>query len=309
MIKLKTRVALGLAALLVFCMALFLISRHRVPQTHSDHPQLAPGVKMQDVVFYSKALGRDMSYRAFLPENIHSGDELPVVYLLHGGGEGFRNWSNESDVARYARAGLILVMPEGDESYYMNEVEAPQNRFEDYLTEDLITDVEGRFLARRDREGRAVVGISMGGFAAVDYAFMRPELFGFVGALSPSIDVPFRRFNVKRIGQWWKFRTIFGPVGSKDRSDRNPFELVRSANQKMTPFIYLTVGEQEPLLEPNRRFVALLKQRGFEYEFHTLPGGHDWGQWNQQIPGCFESLENALKIETIDGSTSSSPQP
>ncbi|HTB97572.1 MAG TPA: alpha/beta hydrolase-fold protein [Terracidiphilus sp.] len=296
----KTRIAPGFVTLRFLCLILCLAACHRKPMDQADHSRLAPGVKMQDVLFYSKALGRNMPYRVFLPENLRSGEQLPVVYLLHGGGEGFRNWSNESDVARYARAGLILVMPEGDESYYMNEVESPQNRFEDYITQDLIADVEGRFPARRDREGRAVIGISMGGFASVDYALMHPELFGFVGALSPSIDVPFRHFNMRRIDQWWKFRTIFGPTGSKERSDRNPFVLVRSVDPKTTPFIYLTAGEQEPLLDPNLRFAALLKQRNFAYEFHTKPGGHDWGQWNTQIPACFESLARSLKIQLGD---------
>jgi poly(3-hydroxybutyrate) depolymerase len=67
---------------------------------------------MQDVIFRSDALGRDMEYRVIQPNAVPSNAKLPVVYLLHGGGGGFRDWSNYSDVSRYAEAGLILVMPE-----------------------------------------------------------------------------------------------------------------------------------------------------------------------------------------------------
>lgn len=235
-----------------------------------------------------------MSYRVYLPASLQTEKRLPVIYLLHGGGADYRSWSNDSEVVHYAQTGLILVMPEGDESYYMNEVGTPRNRFDDYITRDLMADVERRFPARNDREGRAIIGISMGGFAAVDYALMHPTLFAFAGALSPSIDVPFRRFNIGRIGQWWKFRNIFGPTGSKERSDRNPFELVRTANPKETPYLYLTAGEQEPLLEPNQRFVALLQRHGFAYEFHISPGGHDWGDWNSQVPACFSALSRFI---------------
>lgn len=245
---------------------------------------------MQDVTFYSVSLSRTVPYRVYLPSTRPTLKKFAVVYLLHGGGADYRSWSNDSDVAHYVQTGLILVMPDGDESYYMNEVGSPRNRFEDYITHDLIADVEHRFPARTDREGRAVIGISMGGFAAVDYALLHPELFVFVGALSPSIDVPFRRFNIRRIGQWWKFRNIFGAVGSKERSDRNPFQLVQTSNPKQAPYLYLTAGKQEPLLEPNRRFATLLEHHGFAYEFHTMPGGHDWGEWNAQIPGCFSTL-------------------
>jgi enterochelin esterase-like enzyme len=66
--------------------------------------------------------------------------------------------------------------------------------------------------------------------------------------------------------------------------------LVQSADPAVTPFIYLTAGEQEPLLESNRRFAARLNEHHFANEFHTKPGGHDWNEWDLQIPGCFESL-------------------
>lgn len=83
-----------------------------------------------------------MHYRVLLPEKIAAEQKFPVVYLLHGGGGGFRDWSNYSDVTRYAQQGLILVMPEGNSSYYMNSVDHPQDRYEDYMVHDLIADVE-----------------------------------------------------------------------------------------------------------------------------------------------------------------------
>jgi S-formylglutathione hydrolase len=266
-----------------------------------DHPRLAPGVAMQDVTFFSAALNRQMSYRVFLPARLLAGEKLPVVYLLHGSGGSYRNWSNYSDVAHYAgpggsSAGLVLVMPEGDSSYYMNAVGKPEDKYGDYLTHDLIVDVEARFPAAQDRASRAVVGVSMGGFAAVKLALSRPELFFFAGAISPAIDVPSRRFSLRRWGQGVRFRSIFGPEGSESRKKSDPFVLVRSADPARTPYLFLTAGEQEALLEPNRRFASRLQQGHFAYEFHTKPGGHDWTEWDSQIPGCFESLLKKLSV-------------
>lgn len=104
-----------------------------------------------------------MTYRAFLPADVPTGKKLSVVYVLHGAGIGYPDWSNHSDVSQFAREGAILVMPEGGPSYYMNAVESPKDKYEDYITKDLIADVEGRFPTRRDRGGRAVVGIRWAG--------------------------------------------------------------------------------------------------------------------------------------------------
>jgi putative tributyrin esterase len=231
-----------------------------------------------------------MQYRVIQPLNIANGRKLPVVYLLHGGGGGFRDWSNYSDVARYAEKGLILVMPEGESSYYTNAVDPPRDRYEDYIIHDLITDVETRFPAAPGRSNRALIGISMGGFGAVKLALHHPDLFGFAAGLSSAIDVTRRAFTVKRYHQSRHYEAIFGPSGSSTRRDNDPFVLARSADPDVAPYFFLTCGEQEGLLPANREFAALLSQRHFHFEFHTVRGGHDWNQWDSWLPALFRSL-------------------
>jgi putative tributyrin esterase len=286
----KIRESLQCAIWLVFFPLLLLSGCRQETKTKPDHPQVASGVDIRDVIFFSHSLGRQMAYRVFLPSNLSAGQRLPVVYLLHGAWTDYRDWSNSSNVSQYARSGVILVMPQGDFSYYMNAVEPPSDKYEDYITKDLIADVGNRFPAKQERGNRAIVGVSMGGFAAVDYALLHPDLYIFAGALSPSVDMPRRQFTIRRFDQWLRIRRIFGAWGSKERLARDPFELVRTVNPKSAAFIYLTVGQNEPLYEPNMRFNARLQQAGFAHEFRTEPGGHDWSQWNTELPGCFTSL-------------------
>ena len=245
---------------------------------------------MRDVTFRSAALNRDMQYRVIFPANIAAGAKLPVVYLLHGGGGNFRNWSNYSDVARFAERGLILVMPEGDESYYMNAAERPEDRYEDYIATDLIADVESKFQVAAGRANRAIIGVSMGGFGAIKLAFSHPDLFIFAGGISPAIDVPSRPFSIKRISQWQHYRSIFGPWGSQSRREGDPFVLARSVNPARAPYLFLSCGEQEGLLPANRAFATLLESRHFRFEFHVVPGGHNWNQWDERLPSVFQSL-------------------
>jgi putative tributyrin esterase len=124
-----------------------------------------------------------MPYRVILPAATGPNATLPVLYLLHGGGGSYRDWSNYSAVARYAAHGLILVMPEGNSSYYVNSVDRPKDRDEDYITKDLIADVEARFPVSPNRSNRAIAGISMGGFGAVVLSLKHPELYTLAGGL------------------------------------------------------------------------------------------------------------------------------
>ena len=284
---------------MLFLLALGAITscaKHEQP-VPPERPRLTSAVKMVDVTFHSAALNREIPYRAILPASIAANEKLPVVYLLHGGGGSFHDWSNYSDVAGYAADGLLLVMPEGNSSYYTNSADRPQDRYEDYIVQDLIADVERRFPAAAGREHRAIAGVSMGGFGAVVLALKHPDLFIFAGGLSPALDVPSRPFSIKRVGQYRQHSSIFGPWGSQSRHASDPLVLVRSADPAQTPYLFLTCGDQEGLLSTNRRFAAMLQARHFNYEFHTVAGGHDWNQWNHNVSALMMSVLSHIKSD------------
>lgn len=264
-------------------------------QAAPDKPRLTANVTLQDVTFYSPALRRNSTYRAIYPAHIPNGLRLPVVYLLHGGGGNYRDWSNYSDVAAFAEKGLILVMPDGDDSYYTNATARPNDRYEDFIVNDLIADVENRFPAARDRNERVIAGVSMGGFGAIKLGLKYPGLFGFIGGLSSAIDVPSRPFSIRRIGQWRHHESIFGPWKSDFRRNNDPFVLALRVDPNRVGYLFLTCGTKEGLLPSNRKFSTLLNQRHFQFEFHVVPGGHDWIQWNAQLPALFGKLLTLIK--------------
>lgn len=284
------RVLLIFSLLATLTFILFFAYSNTHPVAFVDHPRSFAGVRMEDVHFHSSALDRNVAYRVYLPSQRPDSQTLPVIYLLHGNGGSYRDWSNFSDIGGYARQGLILVMPDGASSYWVNASQPEHDKYADFLTHDLITDVEHRFRTRKDRAGRAIVGVSMGGYGAVEYALARPDLYRFAGALSPALDVPSRKFSWRRWSQSLRYERIFGLPGSSERKARDPFVQVTTADPQTTPYIYLTAGSEEALLDPIQRFASRLRQRNFANEFHTAPGGHDWNQWDQQIPECFQKL-------------------
>ncbi len=60
---------------------------------------------------------------------------------------------------------------------------------------------------------------------------------------------------------------------------------------------FLPVVIMEGLLPTNRRFAAMLQARHFSYEFHTVSGGHDWNQWNRNVPALMKSVMDHLKLD------------
>ncbi len=263
----------------------------REPKQQAVAPLTVPaGVVLTDRTFRSEAMGRSVTYRVIAPVAFRPGQRVRVLYLLHGNGQTYMEWSRWSHVAELAANGYVLVMPEGGSAYFMNSAGQPQDRYEDFVTRDLIADAERGLPSPVARAGRAIVGDSMGGFAALVLGMKHPELYGFVGALSPPVDAAERKFTLRRWGQSLGFRTIFGPDGSATRAADDPFVLARKADPAAMPYIFLSVGRQEPLLEPVVRFESALTRRKVAHEFHVLPGGHNWAQWNAQMPGLISAL-------------------
>jgi putative tributyrin esterase len=227
--------------------------------------------------------------RVIAPAHLAPGQTLPIVYLLHGAGEDFRTWTNQTPIAAFASSGVLLVMPDGAKTYYVND--ASGHRYEDFFFTELIPAIHQRFPnAATDRAHTAIIGNSRGGYAATLYALKHPELFSYVAALSSAFDLAERRFRWRSPGQSMDYRRVFGPEGSPVRSANNPYALVSRTSAGDAPYFYLTCAEHDSLLGPNQSFVSALKQRGLPYEFHLVPGGHSWSVWNAQLP----TLESKL---------------
>ncbi|MCA1652351.1 MAG: hypothetical protein LC753_19515 [Acidobacteria bacterium] len=133
----------------------------------------------------SAAVGKAMRYLVLVPEGYRASQRrYPVLYLLHGLYGDYMDWTTRTNVAEYTRTlPLIVVMPDGTNSWYTNSAAEGGARFEDYVLDDLVKDVESKYRAIRSRHGRAIAGLSMGGYGALKMALRRPGEFVFAGGL------------------------------------------------------------------------------------------------------------------------------
>jgi putative tributyrin esterase len=229
--------------------------------------------------FHSAALGRSMRYQVAVPSDAGS-NRYPVVYLLHGHGGQETDWFTYSDAAELAKTlGLVVVTPDGANSWYIN---SPAERWEDYITRDLIEEVERRWPVKPGRDSRAIAGLSMGGYGAMKIALRRPELFAFAASMSGALDTT-RPQSVFGYGRDAEVNALFGPPGSATRRDNDVYRLAAEVPVNGLPYLYVDCGTDDPWLGVNREFVDVLKARGIPHEFHEEPGGHDFAYWARQV--------------------------
>ena len=245
----------------------------------------APLFVLADVAtrsFESDALHRRMSYRVILPRDYTTGTQrYAVLYLLHGYGGAFTNWTDRTRVADYAAAlPLIIVTPDGANSWYTDG--ANGEAWARYLTHDLIAEIDGQFRTIASRDGRLIAGLSMGGYGAMKAALQHPELYRAAASFSGALDITRPNDTFKGESRA-DVMAMFGPIGSETRRANDVYALVPGAVPASTPYLWIAEGTDDPWLEVNREFVRAVKARGLAYEYHERPGNHDWTFWDWAI--------------------------
>lgn len=232
----------------------------------------------------SAALNRTMKYRVLLPEDYRpSGNQYRALYLLHGLTGDYLDWSTRTELARLARGlSIVIVMPDGENSWYVNAADKGP-RFEDYIADDLVKDVERKYRVIRSRYGRAIAGLSMGGYGALRIALKRPDVFAAAGGFSSALGITDPKFADMMPRYKDEMVRIFGPAGSETRTANDILAIAGSAKPESAPALYIDCGTSDGLLTSNRELVAILQKRGFNYEYHEVPGAHTWDYWNRRL--------------------------
>ncbi len=142
--------------------------------------------------FFSAALQRQMRYEVVLPAAYASGQQrYPVLYLLHGWQGDETNWISLTHLVEVAsRYALIIVTPQAVNSWYVNSATNPADRYADYIADDLIAEIDGRYRTIASSHQRAIAGLSMGGYGALLLTLRHPDLFGFAGSISGAFAGP-----------------------------------------------------------------------------------------------------------------------
>src|SRR5258708_3487219 len=150
------------------------------------------GSTVYNRTFHSSALDRDWAYTIYLPSGYRAdGPRLPVLYLLHGNNGNATDWITQGRlqttadalIERHEIPPVVIVMPQGGTDWYVDRKEKIETAF----FADLLPEIERHYAVEKDRSGRAIGGVSMGGFGALRYAMTRQDHFCGALLLSPAI--------------------------------------------------------------------------------------------------------------------------
>jgi putative tributyrin esterase len=287
--------------------------------------------------FASSALGVEKNVVIYLPGGYDTSTKrYPVYYYLHGLGGDEKNWTERGKLDQTADAiGLeaIVVMPDGDDGFYADSAKSVDydacmkdgtglffgerkrkdtciraSKYETYITKELVSFIDTTYRTIPTREGRAIAGLSMGGFGALQLGLRHAELFAAavshsgIDALLYAGPVPYEKGKVtlaSDVKNWGKgigdlgawMRGIFGPDLATWQG-YDPATLIAKLDPKIGPALYLDCGtEDEFMLHNGMQYLHdLLLDRGIEHAFYIGPGHHNFDFWSVRVRSSLEWL-------------------
>ena len=251
----------------------------------------------------SKLVNATLPYNVILPTDYDTArtTRYPVLYLLHGLTGHYSDWLKRTNIADYASAHrIIVVMPEGNDSWYTESTVVANNKYESYILQELIPDVQQRYRTIEARYARAIAGLSMGGYGAIKFGLKSP--YTFVLAASMSGVFAITRYSEPEVPELWRESLrLFGPVGSDTRKTNDVFEILKNltpARISSLPYFYFDCGtEDSSLIFPsNRELATVMFEKKIPHEYRELPGDHSWGYWDNQVQEILRVAAQKMRL-------------
>ena len=274
----------------VFVFGLFANSQNIVKHAQPGFDVERSGIphgKVDSIVYPSTTVGTDRKATIYLPPGYSKNNKYPVLYLLHGIGGDQYEWLNDGGKPNiildnlYAEGKvkpMIVVMPNGraikDDSRGGN-IMAPEKvqgfaTFEKDLLNDLIPYIEKNFPVLKDRENRAIAGLSMGGGQSLNFGLGNLDKFAWIGGFSSAPNT------------------------------KTPEQLVpdpEETKQKLK-LLWISCGAQDGLITFSKRTHEYLEKNNVPHIYYIEPGVHDFKVWKNGL-----YMFSQLIFKPVDPST------
>lgn len=242
--------------------------------------RLSFAATVDTVLTYSPSMKKIIKAVVIKPDSYSTAKKLPVVYLLHGYGGNHTDWIRKVPaITQYADLyNLIIVCPDGNvSSWYIDSPVDSAWKYETYVSGELVKWIDDHFNTIRDRKGRAIMGLSMGGHGALYISFRHQECFGAAGSMSGGVDLtpfPSNWELARRLGDYDK-----NPATWKAYSVINMTNLLKPGALAVT----IECGADDFFYKANIDLHEKLLAAKIPHDFTIRPGGHTWDYWSNAI--------------------------
>ncbi len=249
--------------------------------------QDVPHGNVEQIWYRSGATGKDRRLSVYLPAAYDGKKKFPVLYLLHGSGGDENAWLElgktarimDNLIARGEAVPMIVVMPNGNIGVQAAPGETPDNlAFRPVMSNEIpssykngtyeasfgeiVSFIDSRYKTVRNRQSRAVAGLSMGGFHSLYISLNHPDLFSWTGLFSAGL-VP-------------QFTSELDVYSNREAK-------LRAYQKKGCNLFWIAIGKEDFLYDVNADFRTELDALGFPYEYHESSRGHLWCNWRQYL--------------------------
>ncbi len=252
--------------------------------------------RVEQLAIKSEILGAEKAFSVYLPDGYDtSGENYPVLYLLHGAYGSHRSWWRDGggelprmadeEITAGRAAKMIVVMPDasglgerrGGKNMGYFDVEGWP--YETFFFQEFIPYIDKNFRTIAAKEGRAIAGLSMGGGGSVVYAQKHPEIFNACYSTSGLLDPLYRYKNPTRYGIEWIWSVAHNsPTEYLKHATPEELEKLRTVRWMMD------CGDDDFLVDTNLRFFTEMHRAKVPVEFRIRDGVHDWKFWREALP-------------------------
>ncbi|MDR0824543.1 MAG: esterase family protein [Prevotella sp.] len=242
----------------------------------------AQAQEVDTIEVFSPKMNRSIKNVVILPDGYDKSKETkyPVLYLLHGYGARYDTWvkSVKKSLPQEAtKWKMIVVCPDGQNSWYWDSPVDPSFQFETYVSSELVSYIDKNYNTVASPKGRAVTGLSMGGHGGLWLGINHPDVFGACGSMSGGVDIrPFpNNWDMKkRLGAYkdnteiWNKHTV---ITQLDRIEPGTLAII------------FDCGKDDFFYQVNEELHKEMLYRNIPHDYVSRPGAHTNEYWNNSI--------------------------
>lgn len=269
------------------------------------------GKVIEERTVKSAFLNRPVKYTVYLPADYEKSERnYPVVYLLHGYTDDHTGWLQFGEINRYADQAIatgiippmIIIMPNGDSSWYINSYDGKE-KYEDFFVKEFMPVIEKTYRIKAEKKYRAVAGLSMGGYGTLIYALKYPELFVAAAPLSAAVFDDDAMVGMADKNFEVTFGQLFGRgLKSKDRLNKAWYDNAilkivetKSADDLKKVKYWIDCGDDDFLTKGNCLLHIAFTEKHVPHEYRVRDGAHNWTYWRTGITDALQFIGDSFR--------------